>query len=158
MATPTIAKGGARMSTRRSTLRKSSPAAVAEPVVAAPLRLVKPAADQPPAHAGLEELERLLASGDFDGTPRSRAFLRFIVEETLGGRQDGLTQTALATRVFGRRQDFDPTIDPIVRIQAGRLRRSLERYYLLAGARSPVRIDLPRGGYVPHFKWATGRP
>jgi adenylate cyclase len=99
-------------------------------------------------------LERILASGDFDASPRSRAFVRFIVEETLAGRQDALTQGALATQVFGRRGDFDPTVDPIVRIQAGRLRRSLERYYLLAGARDPVRIELPRGTYVPIFRWA----
>ena len=139
----------------RSTLRTTSFSAVAEPILPA-LRLVKPAGDQPSPQAALEELERLLASSDFDGTPRSREFLRFILEETLGGREDGLTQTALATRVFGRRQDFDPTIDPIVRIQAGRLRRSLERYYLLAGPRHALRIDLPRGGYVPVVKWATG--
>ena len=93
--------------------------------------------------------ERVLASGDFDGSPRSREFVRFIVEEALAGRQDGLTQAAIAVKVFGRRNDFDPTVDPIVRIQAGRLRRSLERYYLLTGADDPVRIELPRGRYVP---------
>jgi adenylate cyclase len=103
----------------------------------------------------LDGLERILASGDFDASPRSRAFVRFIVEETLAGRQEGLTQAAIATRVFGRRKDFDPTIDPIVRIQAGRLRRSLERYYLLRGADDPVRIELPRGSYVPRLRWAA---
>jgi tetratricopeptide (TPR) repeat protein len=56
--------------------------------------------------------------------------------------------------VFGRRKDFDPTVDPIVRIQAGRLRRSLERYYLLEGAADSVRIELPRGRYVPVLRWA----
>jgi adenylate cyclase len=95
-----------------------------------------------------------MASGDFDASPRSRAFLRFIVEETLAARQDGLTQEAIATRVFHRRDDFDPTVDPIVRIQAGRLRRSLERYYLLEGAGDRVRIELPRGSYVPVLRWA----
>jgi adenylate cyclase len=100
-------------------------------------------------------LERILASGDFDASPRSRAFIRFIVEETLAGRQQGLSQDAIATRVFGRREDFDPTVDPIVRIQAGRLRRSLERYYLLSGARDPIRIELPRGAYVPVLRRAT---
>jgi adenylate cyclase len=99
-------------------------------------------------------LERILASADFDASPRSREFLRHIVEETLAGREDGLTQTALAVRVFGRRRDFDPTVDPIVRIQAGRLRRSIERHYLLGGARDPVRLELPRGGYVPRWRWA----
>lgn len=109
----------------------------------------------PEAGDVLAGLERILASGDFDASPRSRAFVRFIVEETLAGRQEGLTQDAIATRVFGRREDFDPTVDPIVRIQAGRLRRSLERYYLLSGAPDPVRIQLPRGTYVPVLRWAT---
>jgi adenylate cyclase len=109
----------------------------------------------PEAGDVLAGLDRILASGDFDASPRSRAFARFIIEETLAGRQEGLTQTAIATRVFGRREDFDPTVDPIVRIQAGRLRRSLERYYLLTGASDPVRIELPRGTYVPILRWAT---
>jgi adenylate cyclase len=114
-----------------------------------------PKPEPPDAHAALEQLERVLASGDFDASPRSRAFVRFILEETLAGRHAGLTQTAIATRVFQRREDFDPTVDPIVRIQAGRLRRSLERYYLLSGASDPVRILLPRGTYVPVVSWAT---
>jgi adenylate cyclase len=107
----------------------------------------------PDAEAVLEQLERILASGDFDASPRSRAFIRFILDETLAGRQEGLTQGAIATRVFGRRGDFDPTVDPIVRIQAGRLRRSLERYYLLSGGGDPVRIELPRGTYAPVVRW-----
>jgi adenylate cyclase len=112
------------------------------------------AGSPPEADEVLEELERVSASPDFDASPRSRAFIRFVVEETLAGRQEGLTQDAIANRVFHRRGDFDPTVDPIVRIQAGRLRRSLERYYLLAGAGDPVRIDLPRGTYVPVLRRA----
>jgi adenylate cyclase len=114
-----------------------------------------PTGQLPEADEVVEELERILANGDFDASPRSRAFLRFIVEETLAGRPEGLTQDVIASRVFHRREDFDPSLDPIVRIQAGRLRRSLERYYLLAGARDAVRIDLPRGAYVPVLRWAT---
>jgi adenylate cyclase len=118
-------------------------------------RLSRPAVPTPEAGDVLGGLERILASGDFDASPRSRAFIRFTVEETLAGRQDGLSQDAIATRVFGRREDFDPTVDPIVRIQAGRLRRSLERYYLLTGGQDPVRIELPRGTYVPVLRRAT---
>ena len=118
-------------------------------------RLTRPAVATLDAEDVLGGLERILANGDFDASPRSRAFIRFIVEETLAGRQEGLTQAAIATRVFGRRDDFDPTVDPIVRIQAGRLRRSLERYYLLSGAHDPVRIELPRGTYIPVLRWAT---
>lgn len=61
----------------------------------------------------------------------------------------------IATHAFGRKDDFDAVLDPIVRIQAGRLRRSLERYYLLAGNRDSVRIDLPKGTYVPTWRWAA---
>src|SRR5262245_52262894 len=103
----------------------------------------------------LEQLDRLLASHDFDASPRSRDFVRYIVEETLAGRGDDLSQTSIATRVFGRREDFDATVDPIVRIQAGRLRRSLERYYLLSGRADGLRIALPRGSYLPVLRWAT---
>ena len=99
------------------------------------------------------QLERILSSDDFDASPRSRAFFSFIVEEMLAGRQEELTQSVIATRVFERRDDFNPTVDPIVRIQAGRLRRSLERYYLMAGAADAVRIELPRGTYVPLTRW-----
>jgi len=108
----------------------------------------------PNEKAVLEQLDRLLANSDFDASPRSRDFVRFIVEETLAGRADDLTQASIATRVFGRREDFDATVDPIVRIQAGRLRRSLERYYLLAGQSDAVRIELPRGTYIPVLRWA----
>ena len=97
------------------------------------------------------QVERILASGDFDASPRSRDLLRFVVEEALAGRGEEITQSSIATRVFRRREDFDPTVDPIVRIQAGRLRRSLERYYLLSGKDDTLRIELPRGTYVPTF-------
>jgi adenylate cyclase len=97
------------------------------------------------------QLQRVLESPDFDASRRSREFLGFIVEEALRGRGHDLTQLKIATRVFGRKDDFDPVVDPIVRIQAGRLRRSLERYYLLSGRQDALRIELPKGTYVPVF-------
>jgi TolB-like protein len=97
-------------------------------------------------------LAQVFESPDFDASRRSREFLRFIVEEALAGRADGLSQAAIATAVFGRRDEFDPLVDPIVRIQAGRLRRSLERYYLLGGRQDVLRIELPKGSYVPSFR------
>jgi adenylate cyclase len=123
-------------------------------------QLTGSAASPPALDDVLVQLERIFASHDFDASPRSRAFLRYVVEETLAGRRDGLTQATIATRVFDRRDNFDPTVDPIVRIQAGRLRRSLERYYLLSGPSDPVRIELPRGTYAPILRWApsSGAP
>jgi adenylate cyclase len=121
------------------------------PKVAPRLRAVQPASG-PGAQPVRRQLEHLFASPDFDASPRSREFLRYVTEETLAGREATLTQSAIAVRVFGRKEDFDAVVDPIVRIQAGRLRRSLERYYLLSGRHDAVRIELPKGGYVPTFR------
>jgi len=109
------------------------------------------------AEAGLDEgairvqLERILASDAFDAPPRNRNFLRYVVDETLAGRAGRIKAYSVALEVFRRPSDFDAQIDPVVRIAAARLRRSLERYYLIAGQSDRVRIDLPKGGYVPSF-------
>jgi TolB-like protein len=124
----------------------------------APLRAIPPETRAPGAKAVRRELELLLSSTDFDASRRSRDFLQYIVEETLAGRGEALTQGAIAARVFGRKDDFDALVDPIVRIQAGRLRRSLERYYLLAGQHDLLRIDLVRGSYVPAFRKLVEAP
>lgn len=97
------------------------------------------------------ELERILASAAFDASPRNRKFLRHVVEETLAGRGERIKAYAIATAVFGRPADFDPQLDPIVRIEAGRLRRALERFYLTAGPGEGVRITMPRGSYATAF-------
>lgn len=98
-----------------------------------------------------EELVRILGHPEFHATDKMRDFLRFVVEETLAGRKHRIKGFTIATQVFGRGDDFDPGQDPIVSIQAGRLRRALERYYLVVGGRDPVYIDVPKGGYVPRF-------
>jgi len=96
-------------------------------------------------------LECVLHSPHFDGSARSREFLRYVVDEVLAGRAAYLKQAAIAVEVFGRKPDFDAVIDPIVRVQAGRLRRSLERFYLLSGETRSIRIELPKGSYAPVF-------
>jgi len=96
-------------------------------------------------------LDNVLHSAHFDGSTRSREFLRYVVDEVLAGRAAYLKQAAIAVEVFGRKPDFDAVIDPIVRVQAGRLRRSLERYYLLSGDPDSIRIELPKGSYAPVF-------
>jgi adenylate cyclase len=101
------------------------------------------------------ELERILISGAFHASPRNRKFLRYVVEETLAGRGARIKAYAIATAVFGRGADFDPQQDPIVRIEAGRLRRALERYYLMAGTGDGLRISMPRGSYAAAFEVAA---
>ena len=97
------------------------------------------------------QLERVLDSADFDATEREHRFLRHVVEETLSGRGDRIKAYSIAVEVFGRDVSFDPQSDPIVRIEAGHLRRALERYYLTAGVADPIVITIPKGGYVPVF-------
>ena len=105
-----------------------------------------------PADRIQAQLERIVASSAFDASPRNCAFLRFIVEETLADRCDRIKAYTIRTDVLHRDAGFDPQAGPIVRIEASRLRPSLERYYLMAGKNHPIRIDIPKGGYVASFQ------
>jgi TolB-like protein/Tfp pilus assembly protein PilF len=104
------------------------------------------------------QLERILRSADFEATSREHRFLGHVVEETLSGRGDRIKAYSIAVEVFGRDASFDPQTDPIVRVEAGHLRRSLERYYLTAGHNDPILIEIPKGGYVPTFSARTAVP
>ncbi len=97
------------------------------------------------------EVERMIASTVFASSPQLAAFLRFVVDAVLHGRADRLKGYVIGVEVLRRDKNFDPQIDPIVRVEATRLRRAIERYYAGPGASDPIIIDLPRGGYVPHF-------
>ena len=100
-----------------------------------------------------DQLERLLSSASLRLSTRRRDLLCFLVEETLEGRADRLKGFTVATAVFGRDGSFDPSSDPVVRLEARRLRSDLDSYYVDAGSHDPVRITIPKGGYVPHFEW-----
>jgi adenylate cyclase len=93
------------------------------------------------------ELERILASRCFEQAGRSSSFLRFVVEQTLAGQGERLKGYTIAVEVFGRPPDFDAQTDPLVRVEAGRLRRRLIEYYADEGRNDPVRLELPRGSY-----------
>ena len=103
-----------------------------------------------------EQLHRILSSPEFDATERQKKFLLFVTQMFLEGRADEIKGYTVATDVFGRKTDFDPSTDPIVSVEARRLRRALEHYYLTAGRRDRVRITIPKGGYVPSFLFQTG--
>ena len=107
----------------------------------------------PTPDAGMiqRQLERIFASPEFQATNRQREFLQFVVAETIAGRSDEIKGYTVATQVFGRSENFDQATDPLVSIQANKLRRALERYYLVTGQNDPVRIDIPKGTYVPTF-------
>jgi hypothetical protein len=97
------------------------------------------------------QLERILASNDFRAPERTHQLLSYVVEETLAGRADRVKAYSIAVEAFGRDASFDPQSDPVVRIEAGSVRRALERYYLTGGQLDPLLISIPVGGYVPTF-------
>ena len=101
------------------------------------------------------QLSRILASSDFSATARERRFLEYVVDETLAGHADRIKAYSIAIEVFGRDASFDAQNDPIVRVGAGRLRRSLERYFLTGGRSDPILIDIPKGGYAPVFSFRS---
>ena len=103
-----------------------------------------------PAASVREELQRILASPTFLNARRPSQFLRFIVEGTLAG-EERLKEYLIGVEVFDRPQDYDPKDDPVVRIEAGRLRKKLAEYYAGPGANDALIIELPKGGYVPVF-------
>jgi adenylate cyclase len=108
-------------------------------------------ASPPSAEEVKAELARVLGSAVFAQAGRSTEFLRFVVAETLEGRADRLKGYTIAIEVFGKPPEFDAQTDPLVRVEAGRLRRRLIEYYSGEGRDNSVRIALPKNGYAPTF-------
>jgi serine/threonine-protein kinase len=99
-----------------------------------------------------QQLSRILASKTFGQVERLKRFVSFIVGETIGGRAGELKEYVIGVQVFGKEPSFDPRTDPIVRVQARRLRTRLSRYYRDEGNSDELIIDLPKGGYAPVFR------
>jgi serine/threonine-protein kinase len=109
------------------------------------------------AHPVLEELEKILASPGFARSERLQGFLRFVVDQKLQGKASELKESVIGTEVFGRKPDYDPHSDPVVRLEAAKLRARLGEYYAGPGAVDPVRIEIPKGAYVPQWQSIRGR-
>jgi hypothetical protein len=99
----------------------------------------------------MEELDLILASPHFRNSKRYPALLRFVVERTLEGRAAEIKERSIAVDVFGREADYDPGVDPVVRVSAGEVRKRLAQYYQEPGHGQEVRIELPVGSYQPEF-------
>jgi adenylate cyclase len=100
-----------------------------------------------------EQLQRILADQVFVRADRTSRFLQYIIDEMLAGRAQKINQYALATDVFDRDGTFDPAIDAIVRVEAGRLRSKLREYYEETGQHDPVFILLPKRTYVARLEF-----
>ena len=119
-----------------------------------------------PEEAQIQEaLERILAAPQFSASSRLSRFLRFAVTETLAGRASSVKEYVVGVSVYDRGPDFDPKADPIVRVDAIKLRAKLTEFYAGPGAEEEIRISIPKGGYsasfekverraaVPRFRW-----
>src|SRR5215469_6727086 len=100
-------------------------------------------------------LSAILTSAVFSKADRISRFLRYTVEESLGGRASRISEYSIGVEVYGRPATFDARLDSIVRVEAGRLRSKLREYYETEGKSSPIRIEFPKGGYTPVFKEAA---
>ncbi|MGH9414463.1 MAG: tetratricopeptide repeat protein [Terriglobales bacterium] len=104
------------------------------------------------AKAVQRQLRKICAGATFRSAGRLRRFLEFVVQEELAGRREQLKEYVVGTAVFDKGSAFDPRNDPIVRVQARRLRGMLERYYREEAGTDDLVIDLPKGGYAPVFR------
>ena len=100
------------------------------------------------------QLDSILASPVFSRSPQLRRFLSFIVEQSLAGQGSRLKESVLAHELYGKGTDFDAGNDPVVRVDARRLRDKLREFY--EGRSDPVVISLPKGSYVPVFEAGSG--
>lgn len=94
-----------------------------------------------------------MTSGPFQQSHRRQRFLEYIVSEALEGRADRLKGYAIGIEIFDRPASFEPLTDPIVRVEAARLRDKLREYYETEGRSDLVRIEMPKGSYAPHIEF-----
>jgi adenylate cyclase len=106
----------------------------------------------PTRDESMAQLERMLASDVFAGSTRLSRFLRYVAEQSLAGESQRLKEYTIGVEVFDRDQHYDPRVDSIVRVEAGRLRTKLEQYYQGPGRDDAIVIRLQKGGYVPAFE------
>ncbi len=108
--------------------------------------------------AVLRELESILSSPFFRTSNRSKQFLTYVVQHTLEGSHEPLKERTIGAKLFQRPAGYSTGDDPVVRVQAGEVRRRLEQYHHASLNQSPVRIELPVGSYAPAFHWAATEP
>ena len=103
----------------------------------------------------LQELDKIFTSRYFRGAARSRQFLEYVVRQKLDGHVENLKERTIGTEVFQRSPNYATGDDPVVRVQAGEVRRRLEQYYQTTPGDSPVSIRLPVGSYSPVFQFSS---
>src|SRR6266852_1807943 len=99
----------------------------------------------------VRQIDTLVASKELHGAHSLCKLLRYLANHAMDFPGEPLKEYKIATEVFGRSSDFDPQLDSIIRVQAGRLRSRLAKYYESEGAGDPILVELPKGSYVVSF-------
>jgi hypothetical protein len=99
-----------------------------------------------------ELLQRIAKSRSFSSAHTLRAFLLYVGEHAIAGRLDALKEQQIGSRVLGRKPDYDPAEDNIVRVRARQLRQRLNAYFAEEGRDEPVVVSIPKGHYIPVFE------
>lgn len=98
------------------------------------------------------QLRRMFRHRAFSRSARLRRFLEFVVETALDGRAHELKEFTVAVNAFDKDESFDPRIDPIVRVEAGRLRQRIDEYYQ-DHPEDRILVRLRKRGYRPVMRW-----
>ena len=97
-------------------------------------------------------LDEVLASAFFRNTQQCQNLLRYIVKHSLAGEDHLLRERVIGSEVFGRRPDYEPGEDPVVRLRASEVRKRLAQFYHSAGETTAIQIDIPAGSYKANFR------
>jgi len=109
-------------------------------------------ANEPSIEDCKEQVRRVVQSATFRNAATLQLLFQFLTDKTIGGAAESLKEYTIGVEALGRKSDFDPKLDPIVRVQSHRLRVKLKEYYDVEGHSDPVLIQFPKGHYVPTFE------
>ena len=111
--------------------------------------------DFPSAEQCQLQVHRIIHSTTFRNALTLQQLFQFLADKATAGATEGIKEYTIGVEAFGRKQDFDPKTDPIVRVQIHRLRQKLKEYYDAEGSHDPILIEIPKGHYLPSFEGAT---
>jgi hypothetical protein len=111
--------------------------------------------DAPSAEQCQQQVHRIIHSTTFRNALTLQQLFQFVSDKAIGGATEGLKEYTIGVEAFGRKHDFDPKTDTIVRVQIHRLRQKLKEYYDAEGSHDPILIEIPKGHYLPSFESAT---
>jgi hypothetical protein len=99
-----------------------------------------------------DQVERIATSKTFQSAPTLQQLFRFLAKRAVEAHSEEIKEYTIGVEALGRKQDFDPKTDPIVRVQVYRLRQKLKEYYQLEGSQDSILVDIPKGHYLPRFE------